>query len=241
MPFILTEIKKLKRTMTLEQKKRVLKSLKLLREQDGNIGGTTDIVNADNLQVNEDEYTARVQPERNAVAKTFDTEADFDSYVGQRRGIEMTQKELQAILGYRQVKPTHQDKFSVEFESTDEFGKNSTTVVKKLRDGNQFCFTAFSKHEDANEEGKPKGSEDPSLNELSPTPSAKSIPSGTPQVKPSQPKKPAPAPFKPQAAPTEPKGNEEVTVYDPIRITKSTTFVDDGSNILGDFLLKLDI
>ena len=228
----LKNIRQLKKTMTLEQKQRVLKALRSLKEQDGNIGGTTDITNADNL-VAEDEFTTGAA-ERSVVAKTFDTEADFDSYVNQRRGIEMTQKEIQSILGYKQAKPTQQDKFFVKFETTDDFGNNDTTVIKKLKDGNQFTWTAFSKHETAEEEGKPEdgsGDEsesDPSMNEIAPgapTQPAQSTPSNQP------------------AQPPTPVDDEDVTVSDPIRITKTITFMDDseGSNILGDFLRKLDL
>src|ERR1035437_9633191 len=89
---------KMKEQMTDEQKRRLLVGLRKLREQDGNIGGTTDIVNADNLQVSENEFTSGdSQPVSKVIAKTFDTEADFDSYVNQRRGIEMTPKELQSV------------------------------------------------------------------------------------------------------------------------------------------------
>jgi hypothetical protein len=198
--------------MTLEQKKRMLKVLQSLREEStGNIGGETDIAYADNL-VAEDEFTS-TPSERNVVAKVFDTNADFDTYVNQRRGLEMTPKELQAISNYRQ-KPTQQDKFFIKYESTDEFGNNNTTIIKKLKDGNQFCWTAFSKNESAEEEGNP-------MKEAMPTPS-----------------KPSNMPSNPQNG-----GEAEVTVNDPIRIIKTRTFIDDndGSNILSDFLEELDI
>ena len=229
----LKNIRKFKKTMTLEQKQRLLKALHSLKEEyTGNVGGETDIMNADSPQVNEDEFTSAIKPERNVVAKTFDTHADFDSYVNQRRGIEMTPKEQQAVLGYRQAKPTQQDKFFVKFETTDDFGNNDTTVVKKLKDGNQFTWTAFSKHETAEEEGKPE--EEP-VKEASPAPPsqpAKAAPS-TPSNQPAP--QPAPQPGQPDET--------ELTVDDPIRITKTITFTDDseGSNILGDFLRKLDL
>jgi len=249
--------------MTLEQKQRVLKALRSLKEEyTGNVGGETDIANADNL-VSEDEFTSGAT-ERNVVAKTFDTKADFDSYVNQRRGIEMTPKEQQAILGWKQAKPTQQDRFFVQFETTDDFGNNDTTVIKKLKDGNQFTWTAFSKHETAEEEGKPEGEEgnpegeegnpegeegnpegdkEPSMNEaapIAPTPPTQPTPSNQPAPAPTQPtpsNQPAPAPTQPT-----PEDNE-ITVEDPIRITKTITFMDDsqGANILGDFLRKLDI
>lgn len=148
------------------------------------------------------------KPERQVVAKTFDTKADFDSYVNQRRGIEITPKEMQSIVNFKDAKPTQQDRFFVKFETTDAFGHNATTVIKKLMDGNQLCWTAFSRHETAEEEGKPEGAEEPAMNEEMPT-----------------------------------GGDEEVTVEDPIRITKTTTFRDDteGSNVLADFLQQLDL
>lgn len=223
---------KVKECMTVEQKKRLLIALKALKEEvTGNVGGETDIANADNL-VSEEET------ERNVVAKTFDTQSDFDSYVNQHRGIEMTPKEQQAILGYKNAKPTQQDKFFVKYETTDGFGNNTTTVIKKLKEGNQFCFTAFSKHETAEEEGQPEdgtegapeGSEkeEPELKELAPpTNNPAKPPVAQPQSNPQQ--------QTPQ--------DDEVTVNDPIRITKTITFLSDieGANILGDFLRKLDI
>lgn len=186
---------KLKECLSPDGKKKMVKLLgyfkRLAKEEyTGNIGGETDIAYADNL-VAEDDVTM----ERNVVAKTFDTKADFDTYVNQHRGIEMTAKEQQAIVGYTHVKPTQQDKFFVKYENTDDFGTNDTTVIKKLKEGNQFCFTAFSKHEKAEEENEPEGA------------------------------------------------GENLTVNDQIRIIKSITFANDseGSNILGDFLRKLDI
>jgi len=236
-------IKKNRKNLTNEQKKRLIVGLRKLREQDGNIGGTTDIVNADNLQVSENEFTSGdSQPASKVIAKTFDTEADFDSYVNQRRGIEMTPKEMQTVsvmaeaiepsmpaqpsqrpqspphpkpqpkpqskpqptpqskpqpptepsdetvddkirvqksntfvdetqgadilsnflaeLELNREKPTHGDKFFLRYELTDDFGNNTTTIIKKLKEGNQFCWVAFSKYETAEEEGNPGGNDE---------------------------------------------------------------------------------
>lgn len=206
-------IRALKNKMTQEQKRRVLAGLRKLKEEyTGNVGGETDITNADNLQVNEDEFTVRTGPETNVIAKTFDTKADFDSYTNQRRGIEITAKEVQSIvtelatppqnsndedevtvddtiritktitfvdeneganiladllikLELQDQKPTETTKYYIKYETTDEFGNNNTTVIKKLKEGNQFCWTAFSKYERAEEEGNPTNNpeEEPSL------------------------------------------------------------------------------
>lgn len=217
-PDKIRNIIKLKESMTEAQKLRLLTSLKHLKEEfTGNVGGETDIANADNL-VSEDVPDS---PTQNVVAKTFDTKSDFDSYVNQHRGIQMTSKEVQAVVGFRNAKPTQQDRFFVKYESTDDFGSNNTTVVKKLKEGNQFCWTAFSKNEQANDEGQPEGAEQ-----------APEQPNQKPIQKPAE---------KPVAEQEE--SQDELTVNDPIRITKSITFVNDveGARILGDFLRKLDL
>jgi hypothetical protein len=232
---------KMKEQMTDEPKRRLLVGLRKLKEQTGNIGGTTDIPADGNLTVAENEFTSGDhQPSAKVIAKTFDTEADYDSYVNQRRGIEMTPKELQTVsvmaeatipqqaqqpmpmqnpaapkaptrpqsptpqpqqkpqpeeqpddttaddhirvqksntfvddtqgadilanflseLELHQEKPTAGDKFFLRYELTDDFGNNTTTVIKKLKEGNQFCWTAFSKYESAEEEGNPGSKEE---------------------------------------------------------------------------------
>ena len=261
-------LKKLKESMTMEQKKLILGILKNVKEEyTGNVGGETDITYADNL-VSEDEFTAAIKPERNVIAKTFDTHADYDSYVNQRRGIEMTPKEQQAVLGFKKANPTQQDKFFIKYETTDAFGQNNTTTIKKLKEGNQFCWTAFSKYETAEEEGNPEDDE----TEIKP-PEHKDIEKEKELGEPSQdmgkgenpekirgkekklplkelvPTSPSANPSIPsnQAGTSQiaPEDEEEVTVDDPIRITKTITFINDndGSNILADLLNsgKLDL
>lgn len=169
------------------------------------------------MNLEEDEETSG--EERNVIAKTFDTKADFDSYANQRRGIEMTPMEQQSILNYKEAKPTQQDRFFVKYETTDDFGNNTTTIIKKLKEGNQFCWTAFSKHETAEEEGQPEGSKEESpLKEADQPPMANNNQQQQPE-------------------------EDEVTVDDPIRITKTITFIDEteGAKILSDFLRKLEI
>lgn len=145
--------KEVRDKMTDEQKRKLLIGLRKLKEGYAG-GGNTDITNADNLVAEEEGV------ERKVIAKTFDTKSDFDSYVNQHRGIEMTPKEQQAVVGFKQSSPTHQDKFFVKYENTDDFGTNNTTVIKKLKDGNQFCFTAFTKHEKAGAEPEPEAGGD---------------------------------------------------------------------------------
>jgi len=242
------KIRELKDSMTSEQKRRLLIGLRKLKEEyTGNVGGETDIMNADNLQTNENEFTGgETKPEPKVIAKTFDTTADFLSYVQQRRGIEMTSKEQQTIISFKGATPTQRDRFMVKYESTDPFGVNDTTIIKKLRDPNseQFCWTAFSTHQSAEDEGKPgekdegSGKEDkneelPGLKEQTPAPAS-----------PNQPAKPA---NPPQHTPSEPEEdddtNQGITVEDNIRVSKSITFTDEmqGADILSKFLQALDL
>jgi hypothetical protein len=202
--------------MSINQKRRLLHTLK---ECKGNIGGETDIVNPDNLGVNENEFTGTGVPstvERNVIAKIFDTKADFDSYVDQRRGIQITPKELQAISNFQKVQPQTVTPYSIRYENTDDFGNNDTTVIKKLREGSDFCWTAFTKYERAEEEGHPKDISDQGNDEG------------------------GESDMKNTGADAE---QAEVTVNDSIRITKSITFRDEiqGADILSDLLEKLDI
>lgn len=214
----LKKIKNLKGKMSEEQKKRLLVGLRKLKETTGNVGGETDIAYADNLDVNENEYTSgNTREEPKVVSKTFDTKADFESYVNQRRGIEITPKEQQATISEQtqmprpqaqsnppeekemtvddnirisktitfsndtegadiladfleelelhNQRPMESDRFHMKYELTDPFGINSTIVIKKLKEGNQFCWTAFAKYEHAEDEGKPKPSDDSSNND----------------------------------------------------------------------------
>lgn len=212
-----------------EQKRKLLVGLKSLRNE--TIGGETDITYADNLTVDENEFTVDEPQERNVISKTFDIKSDFNSYTNQHRGIEITQKEQQAIINYTKSKPIRIDRFFIKYETTDSFRNNESTVIKKLKEENQFCWTAFSKTESAKEEETPEGSEE-------------SIPTKKPEIKEIAPILPKP-PGQPNqpSIPVRNNKNANITVSDTIRITKSITFIDetDGANILADFLETLEI
>jgi hypothetical protein len=197
-------LKALKSRMNEDQKQKLLIGLRRMREDLGEnpVDG--------NMLTTEDEFTGTgvtstsSGTEPKVIAKTFDTNSDYDSYVNQRRGIEMTPKEITAIANYREAKPTQQDRFFVRYESTDDFGNNTTTVIKKLKEGGQFCWTAFARNENAEDEAKPEGHDEMKEQEQS---------------------------------------EDEMTVDDPIRISKSITFMDDtqGADILANFIAALDI
>lgn len=224
------KIRELKNQMSDDQKRRLLVGLRKFRESV--LGGEPVEDPSGNMLTTEDEFTGTgvsTSTEPKTIAKTFDTEADFDSYIQQRRGIEMTPKELTAIQNFREARPTMMDKFMVKYEATDEFGQNDTTVIKKLREpeSGQFCWTAFSTHEAAEDEGKPEepeetGDKGGGEDELPDLPDLKEQDDSH--------------------MPSEPD-NDEVTVGDKIRISKSITFADEtqGADILANFLQALDI
>lgn len=208
-----------------EQKRKLLVGLRKIKED--LIGGETDIIDPDNLQVNE--FEDPTESERNPIAKTFVTKGNLDAYASQHRGIEITPKETQALVTEQEVnpeqqsiqplqyggnetspgnsiritksvtfideiegadilsdmleeleiqneKPTQQDRFFVKYEKTNSFGQNETTIIKKLKEGNQFCWTAFSTYENiegedeesGNEEGGNEKNNKPSLGEKEP-------------------------------------------------------------------------
>lgn len=150
-------LRELKKRMSEKQKRRLLIGLRKLKDDyTGNVGGETDIAYADNFQVNEDEFTAKIPKERKVVAKVFDTKADYDSYVNQRRGLEITVKEFESFTNYSSAKPVNADKYSVKYENTDQFSNNETTTIKKLKENGKFCWTAFTKTEPATAEKEPE-------------------------------------------------------------------------------------
>lgn len=189
---------KSKRFLTLEHKKKLLKILKeyrILSENDNYIG-------------------ARDNMEMNVISKKFSTNAEFDSYVSQHRGLEILPKEQQAITNYKNIKPSEFTKFFVKYESTDEFSNNTTTIIKKLKEGGKCCWTAFQKIQSLN------GSES-SIQEADemPTPENQPAPNQQPQEQP------------------EPQNDKK------IEIVKSIPFEDEikGSEIISEFLIKLDL
>lgn len=137
--------------LTEAQKRKLLIGLRKLKEGYAG-GGNTDITNADNLVAEMDTDT-----ERHVIAKQFTTQDDFDSYVNRHRGIQMTPKEQQAIMGMTSAKPNQQDNFFVKYENTDSFGTNQTVVIKKLKDGNQMCWTAFANYSKPDDDKEPEG------------------------------------------------------------------------------------
>lgn len=221
-------INEIKSSLTHEQKKKLIVGLKKLR----NKTSSENIVLSpqEPMWVSEDNN----QSDRDVIAKTFNVQGDFDPYVNKNRGIQFSSKENDTIANYTDdVTPTAQDQFMIRYETTDDFGNNTTTVVKKYRQGNQFVFAAFTHHDNSIE--KPE-SEEPKSHP--PTNNAIKIPQ--PQKQPNV--NAGKVNKQPQSSiPQIKEGNEDISKD--IIVTKTIPFSDEiqGADILSDFLRKLNL
>jgi len=181
------------RVVELKTKKAVLAVLKELREP---------------IYLNEEQ-------EMNPVAKKFNVKDKFENYIKKYLGQPFTPKELEAIDNFEGTKPSKIQRTEIRFESTDEFQYSTSTIIKKLKEVNQFVYTAFTKHTKT----EPEPEEQPSSSE--------------PPQPTSEPSTPEP---EPTAQPTQP-------VLDDIIVSKSVSFTDDikGGAILAEFLKKIDV
>lgn len=150
----------------------------------------------------------------NPVSKTFNVDGDFELEIKRYVGLPLSEKELEAINNYTEIKPNKIEKNEIRYETTDAFNNTTTSVIKKLKEGgNRYTFTAFIKYDQPEKEDKP-----PETTSQSPF--------GGNQQPPQQSQEP-----------------EEKSKKDKIIITKSTPFEDDisGGAILSEFLKKLDL
>lgn len=232
---------KMKESLSLENKKKLLYGLKLLKKKvqqewtTGNVGGETDIGNPDNALVNEETPNT----ERNVVAKTFPEKGGVITKSNQDRGVQFAPKEIETINNFKKViTPTANDPWVIRYETTDGFGDNKTTVIKKHQQGNQFCFTAYTKHD----KGYPEPKEEPKMPQKPPAakgplPQQKGkSPTGGLSKMPQQPTRTSmPVTGTPK------KMMESDMPNDQIIVTKTIPFTDEieGADILADFLRTL--
>ncbi len=153
----------------------------------------------------------------NPISKEFHVKEDFDQYIKRYIGQPLSPKEMEAISTFKEVKPSRIERTEIWYENTDEFKNSTTTVVKKMKDGNQFSFNAFTKHESANPADQQADETPPAGPEQSTEPGA------------------------PEAAGVEAPPMEEEK--DDIVVSKSPLFKDEieGGAILVEFLKKLDL
>lgn len=159
------------------------------------------------------------EKETNPVAKTFNVKDDFEKYAKRYVGQPFSPKELEALDTFQEVKPTKIERIEIRYETTDEFQNTTSTILKKMKDSGQFCFTAFTKHTKVEPEEEPEPDQPESL-------------------EPTDANAPPEMPMKEQQDPApmdEPK--------DDIIVTKSTLFNDEikGAAVLAEFLKKLDL
>lgn len=219
----------LKNSLSIEGKKKLILGLKRWKEKLAKENSMT-------LSPQEPMWVSEEIPnkERNVIAKTFTINGDFNQYVNRNRGVQFTSKEMDSISNFKSnVTPTFQDKFSIKFETTDDFGNNTTCIIKKHLQGNQFVFTAYTSHDKARPEPKPESKpiQKPTL------PSTKKI---SPPVKGTSPLSTSKPTNKP--TPSSPL-KEENNMNNQIEVTKTITFQNDnqGADILADFLRKIDL
>lgn len=83
----------------------------------------------------------------NPVSKEFTVKGkEYESYVNEFKGIPFTQKEHDSINNFTEEKPIKADNIVIRYETTDDFQNNTTTTIKKLKEGNTFIYSAFSKY-----------------------------------------------------------------------------------------------
>lgn len=98
------------------------------------------------IYVSEEGEDTNTEVDINPIAKTFTQKGDFEQYIQRFSGLEIKPKEMDSINNYSNAKPTKVDKFSVRYESSDDFQNGTITVIKKLREGSNLVFTVFQKN-----------------------------------------------------------------------------------------------
>ena len=84
--------------------------------------------------------------DKNAITKEFNVEGKFDEYVKRFLGQRFSEKEMEAINTFQEVKPTKVESNLIRYETTDDFQNSNTTIIKKLREGSDFVYVAFTKN-----------------------------------------------------------------------------------------------
>ena len=92
------------------------------------------------------------EEEVNPISKTFTQKGKYDEYVKRFIGMSLSPKEMEAINSHKETKPSKVEKNQIRYETSDSFGNNTLTTIKKLKDGNEFSFTAFTKYSSSNQE-----------------------------------------------------------------------------------------
>ncbi len=84
--------------------------------------------------------------ETDVIVKEFNVEGKFEEYVKRFLGQRLSEKEMEAINTFQEIKPTKIENNQIRYETTDEFKNSTTTIIKKLREGADFVYVAFTKY-----------------------------------------------------------------------------------------------
>lgn len=204
---------------------------------------------------------------KDVITKEFNVEGKFEDYVKRFLGQRLSEKEMEAVNNFQEKKPTKIEANQIRFETTDEFKNSTTTVIKKLREGAEFVFVAFTKNtkvENPSQQQQQPGGEPGGLggsppmfervdantfklNELAPTPPMGAADPLSSLQSNSTPPPMGAGPMTTTApmtgTPKTPDQQKKEMGIDDILIQKSATFKDEikGGAILIEFLKQLDL
>jgi hypothetical protein len=100
--------------------------------------------------------------DQNVITKKFQVEGKFDEYVKRFLGQRFSEKELEAVSNFKEVKPKIESNL-IRYNTTDTFQNSTTTIIKKLREGSDFVYVAFTKNdkpESPTDQQQPEGAAD---------------------------------------------------------------------------------
>lgn len=98
-------------------------------------------------------YGTLEEGDTDVVVKEFNVEGKFEDYVKRYVGQSLTEKEMEAVNTFQEVKPTKIERNQIRYETTDTFKNSTTTLIKKLKEGSGFVFVAFTKYSKAEKPG----------------------------------------------------------------------------------------
>jgi len=98
-------------------------------------------------------YGTLEEGDTDVVVKEFNVEGKFEDYVKRYIGQSLSEKEMEAVNTFQEVKPTKIERNQIRYETTDTFKNSTTTVIKKLKEGGAFVFVAFTKYSKAEKPG----------------------------------------------------------------------------------------
>jgi hypothetical protein len=101
------------------------------------------------------------EEEDNPIAKSFIINDDFDTYIKRFQSYPFSDKELEAVDNFNKFSKKSPNVINsnkeIKYDTTDEFGNNTSIVIEKLKENNQYVYTAFEKESSSNDSSSPSG------------------------------------------------------------------------------------